>query len=659
MLLTKTIVQNFKCIEHSGDVSVDPRITVLVGQNESGKTAFLQALDKARSVVQGRTFSVIEDYPRKNLTAYQKRHEKTPDNVVTLEYTLDGSEISDINTAAGKTFVNDLRFALTYTYTGKFTISHAVDEAPVIQQILQNANIPDGLKNTLLAAKSVREVVTMLGNAAVAAEAKTFLAGLQNRFAPDKTDWPNLVEYEIWAKHISPKLPKFFYFDDYYLLPGKINLPTLTQRTSSPTQLNDEDRTVLSLLQMAGVRLSELNASQGYEEIKARLEGLSNSITDRIFRYWTQNKELHVEFDIRADPQDRPPYNSGPNLYIRIRNQRHRVSVPFSQRSKGFIWFFSFIVWFDAVKLQNPDSPLVLLLDEPGLSLHALAQADFLRYIDDLSSDHQILYTTHSPFMVRSDRLHQARLVEDRREQGTLVTDNLTGSDPKTIFPLQAALGYTLAQNLFIGKRNLLVEGPGDLVYLRFFSNLLEAQDRAALRDDVTIAPAGGLDKVATFIALLGANQLEMAVLHDYSGKPDARIDSLVRERLIQGRLILNYAMFRLPASPNPALLVDTDIEDLIAVPLYLELFSATFSKKLNGAVVRESDLPPGHRIVARITEYLHLKGIILRASGGFNHYAVANYLAANPAVNTDSQTLLVFERMFTKVNSLFTVSPA
>src|SRR5712664_753470 len=114
MLLTKTVVQHFKCIENSGEVGVDPRITVLVGQNESGKTDFLQALDKARSVVPGRTFSVIEDYPRKNLTAYQKRHEKTPDNVVTLGYALDASEISAINTAVGTALINDLHFSLAY-----------------------------------------------------------------------------------------------------------------------------------------------------------------------------------------------------------------------------------------------------------------------------------------------------------------------------------------------------------------------------------------------------------------------------------------------------------------------------------------------------------------------------------------------------------------
>jgi predicted ATP-dependent endonuclease of OLD family len=65
MLLTKVLVENFKAIDNSGEVSIDPAVTVLVGQNESGKTAFLQALDKARSVRKGVQYNVTEDYPRK------------------------------------------------------------------------------------------------------------------------------------------------------------------------------------------------------------------------------------------------------------------------------------------------------------------------------------------------------------------------------------------------------------------------------------------------------------------------------------------------------------------------------------------------------------------------------------------------------------------
>jgi hypothetical protein len=376
-----------------------------------------------------------------------------------------------------------------------------------------------------------------------------------------------------------------------------------------------------------------------------------------VFEYWTQNKELDVEFDIRQDPNDQAPFNQGPNLYIRIRNRRHRVSVPFSQRSKGFIWFFSFIVWFDSIRLQETNDELILLLDEPGLSLHALAQSDFLRYIDVLSKDHQIIYTTHSPFMIQSDRLHQVRTVEDRTTVGTKITADISGSDPKTLFPLQSALGYTIAQNLFISKKNLLVEGPADLVYLRFFSALLDRIGRTGLRDDVTIVPVGGLDKLATFIALLGGSDLDLVVIHDFNSKPDPRLQSVVREKLIREQRILNYALFRGGARKSKDPLISTDIEDLFSSNVYLKLMNGAYKRHLASITISEPDLPPGERIVDRIGRFLESKGVQLRTSGGYNHYLVANHLASSPLPQSKvgAETLRNFENMFVTINNAFT----
>jgi predicted ATPase len=649
MILSQVKVENFRSIDNSGDVKIDADVTVLVGQNESGKTAFLKALDKSNSVVVGQTFDVTEDYPRKNLTAYQRRHSTKPDRVASFEFILNKSELAAINKDFGFELLKEFSFGFDLDYASKRSLTFDIEEVPAIKNLAGKANLPEELKTTIAGAKSIREVLNMLGHVTVTPEAKLLLTQLTEKFAPAETTWENLVEWRVWKHYLVPKLPKFFYFDDYYLLPGKVNLQTLLSRVTTPSLLSEEDKTVLSLLRMAGVTIEELNRAQGYEEIKARLEGLSNSITDRIFKYWTQNKNLHVEFDIRADPHDKPPFNSGPNLYIRIRNNRHRVSTPFSQRSKGFVWFFSFIVWFDTVREQNPNIQLILLLDEPGLNLHAVAQADLLRYIDDLSPNHQIIYTTHSPFMVHSDKLYRARLVEDNPEKGTTVSDNLTGGNPSSLFPLQAALGYTLAQNLFISKRILLVEGPADLVYNRFFSVLLESQGQESLRDEITLVPAGGLDKVATFVALLGANQLEMAIVHDYAGKPDARLESLVREKLIQEKRVLNYAMFR---DIQP--LVETDVEDLIDTALYLQFFNATFQSKL-AKPIAVGDLPPGNRIVQRLTDYLNSNNISLRPSGGYNHYLVANHMAANPPKTVDAGTLKRFAELFRAVNQLFT----
>lgn len=104
---------------------------------------------------------------------------------------------------------------------------------------------------------------------------------------------------------------------------------------------------------------------------------------------------------------------------------------------------------------------IIILLDEPGLGLHGKAQADFIRFIEErLSQKRQVIYSTHSPFMVQPNKLERVRIVEEKdSEQGSKITEDVLTTDPDTLFPLQGALGYDLAQHLFISKDNLVVEG--------------------------------------------------------------------------------------------------------------------------------------------------------------------------------------------------------
>ncbi len=519
----------------------------------------------------------------------------------------------------------------------------------------------------------IRDIPGAIAALGLTEKDKSWLARIQQRI--DKTKWDSIVGWEVW-EWLKPHMPKFAFFGEYELLPSKINLTDLANRVTqaqtwkaqnpdqparnAPKVFESQHRGVLALLRMADISVEDFTRPSGYEPLKARLESVSIQLTDQILEFWKQNEDLEVEVDIKTDPSDVAPFNNGPNLYLRIKNRRHRgVSTPFRQRSRGFTWFFSFLVWFDSVQHQLEGNrelrgrDLILLLDEPGLNLHALAQADFLRYIDDLSTKHQVLYTTHSPFMVHTDRLHQVRVVEDRVKVGTVVSDTVSSSDPRTIFPLQAALGWTLAQNLFISERNLLVEGPSDLLYLKALSSILETMGRVGLREEITIVPAGGLDKVVTFIALLGASGLKLAILHDYKGRPEQKLEDLVKQKLISPKAVLDASQFRdltsLGKSGRPS-----DTEDLLSPGLYLDYFSRTFEKQLGGKKVTETDLPPGDRILHRIESYLAGAGTPLRPSGGFNHYAVASKFVSDPPESVDPDTLARFEALFRAVNTLF-----
>jgi len=660
MLLISAKVGPFKSINVPQDVMIDDAVTVLVGMNEAGKTVFLQSLEKSNDALGLASFNPVEDYPRKDLVAYQKRHKIKPEEVTVLTYSLNGEEIVELNDELHTKLKPDFQFSVTHNYGNSITLCLSVDEKPVISSLLVGSTLSSDAQTAIKKATSLRAIPGLLKDISLTEGDKTFVTAIEARVA--KAKWESVVQWEMW-KWLESRIPKFLYFSDYDLLPSQMNLADLNHRFEQakidPKHLEPKHRAVLALLRMADISITDFAKPEGYEQLKAKIEGVSISLTDQIMAFWKQNEELDVEVDITPDPKAEAPYNNGPNLYLRIKNRRHRVSTPFQQRSRGFIWFFSFLVWFDSVQYQIDTSGkvgqknLILLLDEPGLALHATAQADFLRYINELATKHQVLYTTHSPFMVHSDRLNQVRVIEDQKTIGTVISDNVSGSDPRTIFPLQAALGWTIAQNLFISKRNLLVEGPSELIYLKAVSALLETQGLIGLRDDITIVPVGGLDKVVTFVALLGANGLKLAVLHDYRGVPEQKLIDLVKQKMISPKALLNASQFRdlknIGKSGQP-----TDIEDLFETALYLKYFNGTFAKQLNGVAIREADIPPGDRIIERLERHIETSSIRIRPSGGFNHYGVASYFISNPLTSLDNNTLKRFEALFNTVNGLF-----
>ena len=659
MQLVSAKVGPFKSISNPQEVSIDGEVTVLVGMNEAGKTIFLQALEKSNDALKLAKFDPVEDYPRKDLPGYLKRHKTNPEEATVLRYQPSSEEISELNEFLNTDLKPGFTFTVNHQYSNACRIGVSVPEKSVVESLTKSSTLSSDALTSVKKAKTLREIPTLLEGVSLTEGDKAFLAAINDRVA--KTDWASVVSSESW-NWLATKIPKFLYFSEYDLLPSKMNLADLANRSAQakndPKQLTPQHRAVLALLRMADISIADFTASGGYEPLKAKIEGVSISLTDQIMEFWKQNEDLEVEVDITSDPNDQPPFNNGGNLYLRIKNRRHRgVSTPFQQRSRGFIWFFSFLVWFDSVQHQlavegAEKTALILLLDEPGLALHALAQADFLRYIDQLSKRHQVIYTTHSPFMVHSHRLHQVRVVEDKPKVGTIISEDVSSSDPRTIFPLQAALGWTIAQNLFISERNLLVEGPSDLIYLRTMSAFLEAAGRVALRDDVTIVPAGGLDKVVTFVALLGASGLKLAVFHDHHGAPEQSLMDLVKQKMISSKAILNASQFR-DITKVGKIGKPSDTEDLFGVDMYVSYFNKVYAKQLQNSPIKTVDLPEGDRIVERIDRHLKDKAISMRPSGGFNHYLVASQFASAPPLTFDRETLERFESLFKSVNSL------
>ena len=234
------------------------------------------------------------------------------------------------------------------------------------------------------------------------------------------------------------------------------------------------------------------------------------------------------------------------------------VEIELDQRSAGFQWLVSFFVVFFA-EAEGAHANAILLLDEPGLSLHGLKQREFRQTISRLAQGNQIIYTTHSPFLVGPDELDLIRVVEmTDRDDGTKVHTSVTASDPAALLPLQEALGYDLAQSLFAQQRNLVLEGLTDFWYFEATAQLLRDADLANLNEKIALLPANAAGKVVYFATILHANNLKVAALldSDNAGEQAAKQETLVHT--LGNRKILRTG------DVCPGAITKPEIEDLL-----------------------------------------------------------------------------------------------
>lgn len=212
-------------------------------------------------------------------------------------------------------------------------------------------------------------------------------------------------------------VPKFFYFDDVFFSPGMVSVERITDAviTGNEQGLTDTEVAAARFLRSVHLEPGNLDPARS-ERLKTELEAIGVELTNRVQEFWHQNP--HVEFKMFPENiEEDHPQGGGKRivdrrLKFRVYDGRHQASTPFTARSTGFRWFVSFLAEFAYYAEGRKD--VVVLLDEPGVSLHATAQADLLGYIDDqLVPNQQVLYTTHSAWMVPVRKIHRVRTVEE------------------------------------------------------------------------------------------------------------------------------------------------------------------------------------------------------------------------------------------------------
>jgi len=637
MILKNLKIKNYKSIIDSGMFNIED-ITTLVGKNESGKSAILEAIYKMNPVNKNDKYEHLYDYPRRYQLDYEQGNIIDGDEVVISYWQFSNKEIESLSQKLGDKFITSNELIITSTYHNTNNITISFNFLNIIIYLANNCGLSDEEIKSL---ESIKNFDLLKINI----ESKDAKSVEMQNFAKECLKiFPNYNYESLIKQEIEPLIPGLMYFTSYDKMPGLISINDLNGKKSS-NKLQSEDNVFLAFLDYANISLTDLVNPTKLEAMISRLEAVSARISNNIFEYWTQNKFLKV--DVRCDDAkvgDPAPFNQGKIISIRIRNTRHDSTVNFNNRSTGFVWFFSFLVAFSQLKKKYGDN-MIILLDEPGLSLHAKAQYDLLRYIKEkLLPSHQVIITTHSPFMIDPDELLKCRTVEDVITNdgniiGTKVGDQVLSTDKDTVFPLQAALGYEITQTLFVGENTLLVEGPSDLLYLEYFSLKLKERKREGLNKKWTISPTGGIDKISSFISLFYGKKLNIAVLSDYHNGDKKKVDSILKSNLLkQGNLLTANTFCDKKVG---------DIEDIIGKELYVEIINSLYQTDLQSKDILEE----------LVLDYIGKQAKVLEELEAFNHYNPAQYLVNNPGVIekcADYENALTrFENLFKVINGL------
>lgn len=595
MELNSFRVRNFRSINDSGEIDVS-RITAMLGRNESGKSNILRALHSLNPADGFKKLKPIKDFPRHRKLSECNDHTPVVDSTWLLDEYEQGRLAEIWPSAQGVTEVTvsrrygDKRYVGISVPEAAFDLAAIKADARKIDAAVKAgaAKLTDDSKTTLERASDT--FVSAIGVGTTAAKwaetATPALAALRQAMATADVELTDAQDQRIVALEemaeaipqnedahtkarnwVIERLPVFMYLEDYPEIEGHQDIAQFLARKSQGQQTS-ADLNFEKLCKVAGLspqQLQELSQSND-QETRGQLANRAGSVVTTAIRKRWKDRELKVRFNLDAHHFD---------TLISDPNSIYDVEVNLDERSRGFQWFFAFYVVFAADTEDGDADGAILLLDEPGLYLHARSQGDLLRHLEDDFSN-QIIYTTHSPFMVPTHQLDWVRTVNIAEEVGTTVSNDPTG-DARTLFPLQAALGYDLAQSLFVGPNNLVVEGVTDFWILSAVSAYLNEQGKVGLDARLTVTPAGGAQKVHYMVALLTSEQLKVLVLFDDEKDAKATRDDLVKGKLIRSDnvVFVSEAFATAPA--------EADIEDILDPKVYESLVREAYAKELKG----------------------------------------------------------------------------
>ncbi len=652
-------VRQFRSVEDSGWIKAND-VTAFIGTNESGKTNLLVPLWKLNPAKDGE-INAIQDYPRDKYHIIRAQNRKPV--FIEARFELSEQLTHTVSTMTRLPRDQVSQVIVKKDFDGLFYVEFPEAKGPskpetqiirdkIVQTVQDINGIPTTLRTdeplkesilqVLAAALSVAEDITELTiDLPVLTQIKVILneidlskaarrSSISPRFGQlvdefeeliEAIDVPEPEENEEANKLILDNLPSFVYYSNYGNLDSEIYLPHVIQnmnRNDLGVKEAAKARTLKVLFNFVKLKPQEIlelgqdfaqGSSPTQEQIdvvaekkKERdvlLQSASTELTSRFREWWKQGD---YRFRFQAD---------GNHFRIWVSDDKRPEDIELEGRSTGLQWFLSFYLVF-LVESQSSHKGAILLLDEPGNSLHPIAQRDLSAFFDNLSKTNQIFYTTHSPFMVDPNHLDRVKAVYIDSSGSTSVSANLRAAEgevkqTQSIYPVHAALGLSVSDTLLQGCISVIVEGTSDQYYLSAIKNFLIGKGLILPSREIVFIPAGGVKGIAAVVSIIsGKDQTLPIVLLDGDGPG------------LSGAKKLKETIFE--SSPNNVIVVNdyaalesAEIEDLISVDFLASIVTRMLPRPADLEEdfldVVQSDIP----IVQQIETYASSNNIELQ----------------------------------------------
>jgi len=513
--LRKFRVQAFRCIHDSGDIVVGD-LAAFIGRNESGKTTILQALtmlnrdemiseldlcdemtERLKSeirVVEGdfelnhdETEIVKERFPDFHITKLKIfRTNKDPE----IQY-----DFGDIK------IIKEEDKNLEYWQTSTKQLSNFVESIP--NYISKKLDTDFFTGNTPKDKKIIQAELDEFDNSLrdAATDEQQVISEWEKVYADITKNVKKILidntETNALKNFIGDNLhPRFVYFSDYKKILGNINLSEYIKESENEASAGieyiegfDRAETVRNLLYLAELDIEKL---EGFKSSPSKLikflNTASKNLTQRLNPSW-KGEAINVE--LRLNPG---------NILSVVLSDVHKDGTItntglLNRRAEGFKWTFSFIVNFAAETQRSELKEAILLLDEPARNLHPTQQAGISDLLKNLAGSNQVLYATHSPFMIFDYTPGNLLVVElDRKKHLSRIFYDYWKADDATLTPILYGLSKGLVGSItdrevgYNSRPLIIVESMSDTMYLNAFDKFL--QDPNISMNPLNVVPA-------------------------------------------------------------------------------------------------------------------------------------------------------------------------